>query len=342
MASNSDGSTNVPLLSFTSLDTEKYIAAVSAEEVQWLTDIGLGRGVDNTKHNPWKYKSSFQVREISPSLKNIIGTDSGGIRKYFEKEIMSTRSKQMHHNFSAAEPHATIQMSIDAVYLQGGAKSTIAVGEEIATRTISFRQGFHDLPPIKTSTGNTDSVDLDIPFEEELSRWLLNKIHTRDKVPKFVEEPGALSSTELSRYLHENPNDGQIIKDCLLFVKQTGVTHYVHSILLGAKRFRILTSSEYNRKVGVKAGVSAAHVAKSSISASTSWWQNKSSVDVEEMGKMVDGHVKRGTGGEAVIGFQLLPIHTLVRSNYVCEVLKKGITEYYKTQGENKSGKYTH
>ena len=353
MASYSDGSSNAPLFSRTSSDTEKYIAAVSPEEVQWLTDIGLGRGIDNTKHNPWKYKSSFQVRTISESLDDIIGTDSGGVRKYFEKEILSTRSRQMNHKFSAAEPHATIQMSVDAVYSRGGAKSTIAVGEEIATRTISFRQGFHDLPLIKKSTENTDSetvTDPDIPvtctpFEEKLSDWLLHQIHTRDKVSKFVEEPGALSSTaKLSRYLHENPkDDGQIIKDCLLFVEKTGVTHYVHSILLGAKRFRILTSSEYNSKVGVKAGVSAALVAKTSVSASSSWWQRKSSMDVEEMGKMVDGHVKRGIGGgEAVIGFQIVPIYTLVRSHHVREVLMKSLTEYYKTQGENKSSKYTH
>ena len=345
MANHSGESVHESLASHTSSETEKGRnipgPVVSPEEVQWLTDIGLGRGIDNTKHNPWKYKSSFQVRAISKSLDNIIGTDSGGIKKYFEKEILSTRSRQMHYNLSAAEPHATIQMSVDAVYSRGGAKSTIAAGEEIATRTISFRQGFHDLPPKLPGT------DLDIPatstyFEAALTCWLLERIHSRKKDSKYVAKPGARTNTDtLSRYLHENPEDDQIIKDCLLFIEKTGVTHYVHSILLGAKRFRILTSSEYNRKVGVKAGVGAALVAKSSTSASSSWWQRRSSMNVEEIGKIVDGHVEPGAGGEAVIGFQLLPIHTLVRSNYVCEVLKKGITEYYKTQRENKSSKYT-
>ena len=71
MASNSDGSDNVTAASehVRTMDAKKYVPVVMKEEVQWLTDMALGRGADSTEYDLWEDKlSSVQVRPVSASL----------------------------------------------------------------------------------------------------------------------------------------------------------------------------------------------------------------------------------------------------------------------------------
>ena len=339
---------------------------VSPNEVQWLTDLGLGRGVDATKPNLWKEKSSFQVQAVSKSLNNIIGTQESGARKYFEREVLSISSRQTQLKLSVADPNTSLQIGVDAMYSQSVTKTNKSVGEEVATRTISFRRGFNELPrvtsaevllqegaeakPLPTSIKPTDTdllsvaekitpddsstigtIDDEVRFEEQLCDWLVHRAVIRGKKMEMTGKDQC-SITKLAHFLqtHEEEDHDCVASDCLLFIKQLGVTHYVHTIQLGAKKFRVLSSTEFNQKVGVKGSVGAQRVAKlqSSISQTASKTRKNSSLQVEEIGKITNGTVQMGTSDEAVISFRLMPIHTLITSEHVNKALKKALRDY--------------
>ena len=349
---------------------------VTRDEVQRLVDLGLGRGVDATKHHLWNDKSSFQVQYASESLDNIIGTDEGGLRHYYEREVSSVDSRQTQITLSVEDPNTSVHVGMDTLYSQNLNKTKRSVGEQVMTRTISFRSKFDDLPlhgqnisgkvlerrvkPVaaksqspltstneeisKEGEGETEAVK---SFEEELSDWLIDRIRGRGEA---IDSPHSEDTTsnhkdtalkfhsstaKLAKYLNsarqcqENSDCFQaVISDCFMFVKQTGVTHYVHSIQLGAMKFRVLNSTEYNKKISVKGNLGAEGIAKSSIEQTMSSRNKKSSLNVKEIGKIVDGRVRKGTTDEAVIGFQLMPIHKLVRSYHVNEALRRALRDY--------------
>ena len=348
----------------------KIKPVVSPDEVQWLTDLGLGRGVDATKPNLWKEKSSFQVQAVSKSLNNIIGTQESGAQKYFEREILSISSRQTQLKLSVADPNTSLQIGVDAMYSRSVTKTNKSVGEEVATRTISFRRGFSELPRIMsaevllqegaeakpllqqlpTSIKPTDTdllsvaektirdgsstigtIEDEVRFEEQLCDWLVHRAVIRGKKME-ISGKDQCSITKLTHFLrtHDEEDNDCVANDCLLFIKQLGVTHYVHTIQLGAMKFRVLSSTEFNQKVGVKGSVGAQKVAKlqSSISQTASKTHKNFSLQVEEIGKITNGTVQMGTSDEAVISFRLMPIHTLITSEHVNKAMKKALRDY--------------
>ena len=336
------------------LVTKKIRPIVSPDEVQWLTDMGLGRGVDATKANMWKEKSSFQVQSVSKSLDNIIGTDEGGARNYFEREVSSISSRQTELKLSVVEPHSAVEVGVEATFSQSVTKSRKSVGEEITTRTIAFRTNFDDLPleridketVLRSSKfesaksqqslalagekdSSQDKLDIVKSFEEKLSDWLLDRLRIRAEAAESTEDTES-STAKLANFLYKSSEETResVVSDCLLFIKQTGVTHYVHSIQLGAKKFRVFSSSEFARKVGVKGKMGWEKLAKASVSQTSASTKKKSSLNVKEIGKISDGRVKRGVGEEAVISFKVMPIHTLVTSHHVNEAMKTALRDY--------------
>lgn len=351
----------------------KIKPVVSPDEVQWLTDLGLGRGVDATKPNLWKEKSSFQVQAVSKLLNNIVGTHESGARKYFEREVLSISSRQTQLKMSVTDPNTSLQIGVDAMYSQSVTKTNKSVGEEVATRTISFRRGFNELPrvtsaeimlhegaeakpllpklpaPLKSNamdalavaekkalevTGSctTKPVEDEICFEEQLCDWLVHRAVIRGIKMDITGKDPCTSITKLTHFLqtHDEEDHDCVVNDCLLFIRQTGVTHYVHTIQLGAKKFSVLSSTEFNQKIGVKGSVGAQRVAKlqSSISQTASKTRKNSSMRVEEIGKIVNGTVRMGTMDEAVISFRLMPIHTLITSEHVNKAMKIALRNY--------------
>jgi hypothetical protein len=76
--------------------------------------------------------------------------------------------------------------------------------------------------------------------------------------------------------------------------------------------------------------VGAQRVAKlqSSISQTVSKTRKSSSLQVEEIGKIMNGTVQMGTSDEAVISFRLMPIHTLITSEHVNKAMKRALRDY--------------
>ena len=352
------------------LEGEKIVPVVSPDEVQRLVDLGLGRGVDATTPQLWKEKSSFQVQSVSQSLGNIIGTDEGGAHHYYEREVLSISGRQTQLKLSVDEPNTSLHIGMDTLYSQNMSKSKRSVGEQVITRTISFRSNFDDLPlqciddkvlerrikfvaikPLTSVTPPSENVSTEVKtdvvksFEEELSDWLIDRIRGRGENVESLDSEGTApnhegalkfdsSAAKLANYLNINTKEGNstciqaIVKDCLMFVKQTGVTHYVHSIQLGAMKFRVLNLTEYSKTIKVKGHLGVEGVAKSSIGHTSFSHKRDSSLNVKEIGKIVDGSVRKGTNDEAVIGFKLMPIHKLVRSYHVNEALRRALRDY--------------
>lgn len=333
----------------------KHEPVISSEEVQRLIDMGLGRGVDATRKKLWTQKSAFQVRSVPSSLENIIGTDEGSARHYYGREVSSISDRQTMIKSSIEEPNTSVNVGMDTLNSQTLNKSKKSVGEQVITRTISFRSSFDDLPlqhihgkKLERSQDRTSSeasltlrsasssTEVKVKsFEERLSDWLLDRIRGRghDFEELVVGDVQIDSSTaELARYLEKYADDDteieEVDNDCLMFLKHVGVTHYVSSIRLGAAKFRILTSTEYSKKVRVKGSMGVEGLAKASLSQSSLTHRRTSSLQVKEIGRIVDGSVKMGTSDEAVIGFQLKPIHSLVRSYHINESLKKALRVY--------------
>lgn len=337
-----------------SSDSVKSVSVVSPEEVQRLIDMGLGRGVDATSKHLWKRKSAFQVQSISSSLENIIGTDEGSTRQYYERDVSSIIGQQTEIKLSIDEPNTKINVGMDTLSSQTMSKSRKSVGEQVITRTISFRSSFDDLPlqyihgkklernevrsPDETSLtlrSTSNSTEIMVKsFEERLSEWLLDRIHGREQhfEESLVGVQFDSSTAKLAKYLEKNAGNNTAIDkvddDCLTFLKHMGVTHYINSIRLGAMKFRVLTTTEFNKKVRVQGSMGAEGVAKSSLSREKSIKRHDSSLRVKEIGRIGNGSVRMGTSDEAVIGFQLMPIHRLVRSHHVNESLKRALRNY--------------
>ena len=334
-------------------ESGKTIPVVSPDEMQWLTDLGLGRGVDATKPNLWKEKSSFQVQSISKSLDNIVGTSESGARNYYEREVLSISGRQTQLKLSVADPNTSLQIGVDAMYSQSVTKTNKSIGEEVATRTISFRRGFNELPRVSSAEiilekGATDEptlqesltpdlyttgikTDAEKSFEELLSDWLVHRARIRgSEMGSSGKHRNSIVTLAHFLSINDEETHDSIVNDCLLFIRNTGVTHYVQSIQLGAKKFRVLSSTEYSQKVGVKGSAGAQRVAKlqSSISQTASKTHKNSSLKVEEIGKITSGSVRMGTIDEAVISFRLMPIHTLITADHINKAMKKAVRNY--------------
>ena len=196
-----------PLLPLASAQkfTNQQDSVITVDEVQRLIDLGLGRGIDATNPTPWKNKSSFQVREISPTLGNIIGTEEGGAHQYYENEISSVTSQQANVKLSVNEPHGKVKIGMDGEQSRSVSKVRKAAGEKVITRTISFRADFDDLPlycvdndasitrssktpcihtlsAIATPSTNaapTADGPVNNTFEVRLCEWILDRIYAR-------------------------------------------------------------------------------------------------------------------------------------------------------------------
>lgn len=107
---------------------------------------GLGLGIDITKPRPWLQKSSFQVREISKTMENIIETDHGGFLQVCKEEIHSTATKHAEIKAGVKIPDLPLNLGVGAEYTRSTISSKSIRGTKIKNRTISFRMGFDDVP----------------------------------------------------------------------------------------------------------------------------------------------------------------------------------------------------
>ena len=327
-------------------------------EVQRYQDLGLGRGVNVTDPQMWRNKSPFQIRNVCPNLSNIIGTEESGLKEKYEKEVSTVATQQLKIKLSLDEPSSRVKIGMDAHNSQSTSSTKIIAGMKVHTRTISFQIDFDDLPLY----ASVDKIGVEVPtldsepdesekrFETNLYSWILERIRDRQsKSDKEGDFPGKIeilvgecSPSKLSDYLNKVSEQSTELKavanDCKVFVKDLGITHYVSALELGALKYSVSTTSSQQQKLGAGANLGAGDMVEGGISGKIEkHWFNKTKEE-QDIGRISkDGTVKRSTEDEAVIGFQIQPIHKMIRIQYIQLALQMAIKVYIQIKAD-KSG----
>lgn len=396
------------------------VNVISKNDDGRMKDLGLGRGVDATKMNPWECKSSFQVRKIDKECKNIIGTEESGQREFYEDEVKSTVTQQLNTKLSIKEPSKSLTIGIDAEGARSFVESRKVVGERIKTRTVAFN----------TTTDIQSSCDNS--FEEQMSEWIMDRIETwwewqgRDKSklpPKqaevkkdakdevksqqpSIEEPsenltigksaeGADKSkleepsknltigidgegadkgkfppeqaklkkdddgktvtvqlTALERLKEfvknekeKSPEMRLILQYCYDFIEHLGITHYVHTVKLGAARYKVLTTEDYYIKLEGQAGFELNKVAKVELKSGGGFNSRvqRTTTKVNEIGKI---DTKKNTVAwkspdEAVLEIELKPLYSVIHTRAL-QLATKWALERYVWRREGRRGMFVH
>ena len=343
---------------------------VTDKQIGAFMDLGLGRGVDATNPTPWLNKSAYQVREVT--FDNVIGTEEGNLFQGFVNEVESTQNLQT--SLKASVPLSQqVNLGIDSELSRSYSSTKKSVGRKIVTRTIAFRDDYDYVSKMNSQEkiqdvvhGNdqeacTESVqnhqgqdevkereekakEKTIPFEDRLLDWINKRIIDDTKIKEIESEkrnyctrkdnPSAELNFDACSYERRS-------ELCYKFVKTFSITHYVHSLELGASHHRVMSEEEYSLKIKSKGSLGAAQIADIAIGVEGSNTSKKLQQQTTKIGRMKRVHdnegedepkksdlgqegdasnsleeeVKRGSIEEAVVGVKVQPISTLVVKN---------------------------
>ena len=327
-------------------DKEGLSPVITKDESQRFHDLGLGRGVNVTDHQMWKNKSHFLIRTIKDDLSNVIGTEESGMMEKYEKEVTTVAKQQVKIRLSLEDPSSQVKIGMDAHHSQSTSSTKIIAGTKVKTRTISFRVDCNDLPVCTAAADPNNSIDVltglksEESIETSLYSWIFDRMKKRGRIKSNVKS--------LATYLAFPPNVHtksiaqeltEIANDCKLFVNELGITHYVSGIELGALKYSVFTSSSHQTTQGGGAEVGAGKLAEGGISGIARKLHMQTSREQQEIGKIrKDTPITRSTTDEAVIGFQIQPIHNLVRLQLIQVALQKAVKKYIEFKAD-KSGK---
>jgi hypothetical protein len=343
---------------------------IKKEEELKFQDRGLGRGVDATNPTPWLNKRAIQVRKVF--FKDIIGTEEGNLYQGFVNEVESTRHFQT--SLSASVPaNQLVSLGIDSELSRSYSVSQKSVGRKIITRTISFQASFDK----SSQEGEEDN------FERRLSNWIVRESDVKKEEKRFREGQEMGTSSRPNEV--EKPQNKMLeiaIKGstgsekkfspeecfelCYDFVSTFSITHYVHSLELGASHYRVMSLEEYSTKFSNKAKLGAGQLADIALSNESSFRTKKYRNQTTKVGRMklipdddddnfkrkavkpvasddtehsttvsnpqgaisVEEEVIRGSIGEAVVGVKLQPISSLVSNVKLRIQLQQALQKY--------------
>ena len=304
-----------------------------------MEDLGLGRGVDATKPHPWQSKSSIQVRTVNEDCKNIIGTEESGQREYYEEEVNSVLTQQLNTNLTIQEPSNSLTIGVDAERSRSFTDTRKAVGERVMTRTVSFRTNY----------------DENETLEKELSKFILDRLQMKQQWDKHREgstelsqwEAGADPLQHLKDFIYKLDRQSAelwlILRHCYDFIEHLGITHYVHTIKLGAARYMVLTTEEYYSKLegSGQTGFEVNKVAKVALKSSGGHTKRDkhTMTKVSEIGKIADNRtVEMKSPDEAVLEVELKPLYSLIQTRPLQLAVKWALEQYIKRR-ESRRGK---
>ena len=340
-------------------------------EEKSFQDLGLGRGVDATNPTPWLNKRPLQIREVYYS--DIIGTEEGNLYQGFVNEVESTEHFQT--NMSASVPlNQLVNLGIDSELSRNYSVSQKSVGRKITTRTISFRAPFDKLCEIPEESTDSLTKRRAKPFEDRLKEWIGQQRQEEVEKKKLLDwqkalqrqQEGGEQNGEIQQQGDQDKQDGkeesnkkvtikiddktELTPDecfdlCYKFVSIFSVTHYVHSLELGASHYRVMSLEEYSMKFSNNTKLGVGQMADIAIGNQKSSSSRKYKSQTTKVGRMklperddedtlwgllkrsknrVEGdskpteneeEVDRNSIGEAVVGVKLQPISSLVFGN---------------------------
>ena len=251
-------------------------------EEKSFQDLGLGRGVDATNPTPWLNKRPLQIREVR--YDDIIGTEEGNLYQGFVNEVESTQHFQT--NLSASVPvNQLVNLGIDSELSRSYSVSQKSVGRKITTRTISFRASFDKICETPQGRVNSQSGKEPMkPFEDRLKEWIRQQ--KEEDVKKKI-----LEGQQDGEEQQEDEDDEKLAqKDrldlCYKFISTFSVTHYVHSLELGASYYRVMSQEEYSTKFSSKAKLGVGQLADIAIGNEKSFNAKKYKSQTTQVGRM--------------------------------------------------------
>ena len=128
---------------------------------------------------------------------------------------------------------------------------------------------------------------------------------------------------------------------CFTFVANRTVTHYVHSIELGACHYRTVTQEEYDTNFGASATIGEKGIAEIALKNTARFETRKFKSSVIEIGRFRkkdgdQGEIE-GVEEEGVVGLKLQSISSLVvNSAELREAMEKAVEKYIRQKGDCK------
>ena len=254
----------------------------------------------------WKSKQNYVVRKVS--LKNIAVTEENGRLHAYSEEVTSVRDLQLQLEPSVTIPNLPITIGLDAEFAREISTTRWTAGRKVVNRSIAFQQDIDD-----------------IPFESQLWSYVLSK-HT------FQPNDNPDTITVNSQKYKD------VVAACKEYVKERCVTHYVHTIHLGAAEYRVLSETEYERRVEAGGSIGVEHLARFSLKQKLKLSRHRTVSEQRRIGHI--GHddvVKRNSMDEAVVGIEILPISTLVRQPSFHSAVKEAVREYITEKNPRRS-----
>ena len=292
-------------------------SVISSNEVQRFRDLGLGRGIDAANFDSL---SDFQVRPVL--FQDLLGTERSGILEYYEEPINS-RAAQLAKLWESISTHSALEVTLDAEMSRSATNTRRVIGRKVTTRTVSFALRFEDVKVDDISSGMRSifpagdrEVRLCESFEVGLSKWIMRNIAAK-KPP--LQSPHPLP--ELSEYVSTLPSDEARDKllqhQCLRFIQEFRVTHFITSIDLGAKVYQVFREADFAKQFGSSAniGFSGEGGKFQSVSDKVVSSLESDSFNTRRIGVInkSDETVRRATRDEAVVGMKILPICSLLQ-----------------------------
>ena len=298
-------------------------------------DLGLGRGINVTDPDMWESLSHLQVRS---DLNNIISTAMSGKRERYKTEVYTFSMQKQNLWLSLDNPMSHIKIEMDEQYSRSFSTTKVISGVRIHTRTIGFQLridnvlfgGSNDVD----FESKTDSFESD-SFENSLYCWIYShNFAGESKAADLLSKHQHPTTHELMKRLMEMYQDrlffsDNVLQDCLDFVNNIGITHYVSAIKLGACYFSALRSESERKRLGVSAGIGVDSLAKGGISGQKISNLFRRSEEVKKIGRIGNGDVVLE---EAVIGFKIQPLDQLVRLPFVKSALRKAIKKFIQSK----------
>ena len=304
--------------------------------MQIFNDLGLGRGVDATNSKPWINRSAFQVRYATPD--NVVGTEEGNLYRSFLNKVDS--SLHLQASLSASIPaNQLVSINVDAELSRNYSTNQKSEGAKVVTRSIAFLSGFEASEDISEESSKY------FCFERRLLKWMWNEVRY-----DFDEENDILEA------ILYREREKSLIHICYKFIETFSITHYVHSLELGASYYHVISDKTYETKASqntkvrakqvasVSAGVEGASGGKSSHKKYTRiGHMDYTPLDSEDLLKS-DGSsskflsaihsptVGRNTMEEAVVGIKLQPISSLIGDPQLKKVLQNALQDYIHDQ----------
>jgi hypothetical protein len=197
-------------------------------------------------------------------------------------------------------------------------------GEKAVTRIVSFKpfcsREYHPVgaPEVTDST-----------FERELCEWLSQQI------PAILSMPGNSLADRVQMYLMEFTDKVEEVQhETYLFIKSEKVTHYVSSIYLGAAEYSVTGSTRSVVTVGggVKGEVGTQDIGGAAAQGAKVT-KEKTNMTCKDC-RIGDIDIVERRKGEAVVGYEILPVYTLVCHESMKKIVQNAIKFYLERESK--------